>query len=130
MKKHHFKENESYLHKLAKDVLKNWIESFPERFDLNNVTSIRFEEAFCENGVVLFKPDVTIYEGDKLTNIYEIYHTSGLTGYKLHKMQCYYYFNPPFPNVYEIDATYIMKQVKCPKSINMIKYGIFEDELF
>jgi len=128
--KHHFKKVESYLHNSAKNVLAEWIKTNPELFGLKNVTSIRLEEQFCENGIVIFQPDVCVYEGSELTKIYEICHKSPLTGLKLHKMWCYFYFNNQFPNVYEIDATYIMQKVKCPKSLNLIKYGMFENELF
>ena len=57
----HFSEKESYLHQMAKIVLKRWLLKFPERFGLTDIVSIRTEEVFAESGIVLFKPDITVY---------------------------------------------------------------------
>lgn len=125
--KPHFKENESGLHKHAKEDLVKWIENYPERFGLKDLTSIRFEEKFCESGVVLFIPDITIYNKDGLKHVYEIVHTSHLTGEKLHKMQCYFFENKINPIIFEIDAYYIESKVECPGKLDMIRFGMFDD---
>lgn len=126
-KQHHFKENESGLHKHAKEDLVKWIKQYPERFGLKNISSIRLEEKFCENGNVLFQPDITVYNKHGLKHVYEIHHTSPLTGKKLHKMQCHFFSNKMNPVIFEISAFYIESKVECPKFIDMTRFEMFED---
>jgi len=126
-KKPHFKENESGLHKHAKEDLVKWIKQYPERFGLEDYTSIRLEEKFCENGSVMFTPDITVYNKIGLKHIYEIVHTSHLIGEKLHKMQCYFFSNEMNPIIFEIDAYYIESKVECPEVLKMIRFEMFDD---
>lgn len=125
--KYHFEEKESFLHLHAKKVLKEWIELYPERFNIMNNFLIRIEETFCENGKVIFKPDLCVYQGSDLTHIYEICHTSPLTGYKLHKMMSYFFFMEQNPTIFEVEADYIMRQIKCPENIKMTTFNMFDD---
>lgn len=119
-----FEERESYLHKHAKLVLIKWLVKFPERFGIMDMVSVRSEECFAESGIVKFKPDITVYDSDGLICIYEICHKSPLTGYRLSMMQYYFYKNEMSPIIFEIDATYVMKQIKCPQKIKMQRFEL------
>jgi hypothetical protein len=131
MKQHHFKEIESYMHLHSKKVLSNWILSFPERFNLDNIHSLRLEESFILEGKIMFKPDITVYDDNGLKHIYEICYKSPLTGNKLNDMMYYFFVTEQNPVIFEINASYIMRQIECPKLPKMIQYGIFDDgEIF
>jgi len=124
---YHFDNNESNLHFYSKVVLRNWIRSFPDRFGIIDLQSVRLEECFAENGRIIFVPDVSVYDRNGLTHMFEIEHTSPLTGEKLNRMQWYFFNNKENPIIYEIEAKYIMKQTKCPTKIEMQRFELFND---
>ena len=129
MKKHHFENKESNLHFYAKVVLRNWIRSHPDRFGITDLQSVRIEEQFCEGGFVIFKPDLSVYDSNGLIQIYEVCHKSPLTGEKLNRMQFYFFCSNQNPMIYEIEAEYIMRQIKVPDKIRLISYQLFNDNL-
>lgn len=120
MKKCRFNKIEMYLHEHAIMVLCDWIIEFPERFGLIPIR-IESEEKFCDRGVVSFIPDVSVYGHDGICSMFEVVYKNALTGKKLNKMQQYFYENQIDVSVYEISSEYIMKQVKCPDVVRMIK---------
>ena len=120
-KKPHFKHNESYKHKYAIDVLEKWIIEFPERFNIDKVLNSAKERKCIMNGFIEFTPDLTIYDKNGIFGMYEVVHTHYLDGYKLAKMQYYFYVHRINVVVFEIEAEYILKQTKCPTTIQSIQ---------
>lgn len=118
--KFHFKE--SYMHSIAKDVLSDWIYSYPEKFFLSDVVRIDKEDKFYLDGDLLFVSDLSVYTIEGITTIFEIEHKHGIDSEKMAKMQYYCYVNNINISAFEIQAEYIMRQISCPDKIKMIRF--------
>jgi hypothetical protein len=103
---------ESYKHKMAKEVLRHWLEL---RF------LVKEEEDFPG-----FRPDLAVYDTDgKLLGFYEITNTSEMTGEKIHRIQKWCYLNGYVIQLKEVYADWILKQCEIPKEIISIDYKLF-----
>lgn len=118
----HFNKKESYLHNRAIDVLDIWILDNPREFNIDGLIRTEKERHFSLSGKIKFIPDLTVYNDKGICKMYEVCHTHGIDIDKLMRMQYYFYMHNWDVEVYEISAYYIMKQVKCPERIEMIKY--------
>ena len=107
-----FKKLESYKHSKAIDVLKSWFE--PEFI-------CTLDHKFFAGEVLLFVPDLTLFEDGTVRAIYEVVHKHGLTGKKLGMIQFWSSLNYDFP-VYEVNADWILDQTGKPDIIQADKF--------
>ena len=105
---------ESYKHKYAKEILKQWIDLDFIRIDL--------EQMFFMNGLLIFICDLVCYDENGINTIYEVEHKHELDATKLNKMQQYFYYNDIIVNLYEIQAEWIMRQIEKPKKLKYIDF--------
>ncbi|TRZ80532.1 hypothetical protein D4R86_04230 [bacterium] len=106
-KKHHFKIVESYLHHEAVKILRRWVKGKREvRFDVD--------------GYPVFVADIATYTDGIIQRIYEVTYKHPVDGKKLGRIQYWCYLNMTPLMVFEIDAEYILKQIKKPDSIDYI----------
>ncbi len=112
--KMHFKNIESYKHKLAKQVLKDWL--------LKDYLRIVEEENFIMEGLVWFIVDLACYKKDiGLVDLYEIVHKNEVSVIKQWKMFMFMKWHNWDVNIWRIDADWIMNQIGKPDYLNRIK---------
>lgn len=105
------RSKESYKHKAAKQVLADWLKE--------DYTDVKVEHKFDNSGYH-FRPDITVYTGNRLDSFYEVVHTSWPSGKTIGRMQMYSYFNSTEPLLYIVDADYILHQCEKPEHIEKI----------
>jgi len=117
-----FESVESYKHKLAKDVLIEWIRNAPRLIDLKEIYKIKTEESQCDEGNVVFVPDITVYSDKGICAFIEINHTHSISDIKLDNI-CTYLDRHDWLDVvvYEISADWILNQTKQPDVLNCQK---------
>lgn len=113
----HFKENESYQHLYAKEVLKKWI-LFNPCLTGYNVVKVVLERDFSMNGIVYFKPDLALYDIDGIKAVYEVTKTNPISISKLNKISSFCKVHNWSLDIYEIKASWIMDQTKTPDVLN------------
>jgi len=106
-------ENETYKHRCAIEVLRGWIN--------NNYIRVVAEEQFSMNGLIKFIPDLTCYDKNGISVIYEVEHTCPINAFKLAKMQLYFWKHNISPLVYEIKAGWILDQKCKPSKLDTIR---------
>ena len=107
MKSH---SKESYKHKEAKKILAQWLKSD---------YTVKIEEPF-DNGGYPFRPDISVYTGQRLDAFYEVVHTSPPSGRTIGRMQMYSYMNSTEPLLHIVEAEYILCQCDKPEKIESI----------
>ena len=105
---------ESYKHKLAKDLLKEWLSS---KFD------VRSEMKFGR-GKWKFIPDITTLTDGHIQAFYEITHLHPVDAKKLAKMQYYCYVNKLDLLLHEVDAEWVMCQTEVPEFIENFTFDL------
>ena len=108
MKKHPFKEIESYKHKAAKDVLAGW---------LNDKYDVEQEVKFLIKGRYVFVADLACYINGNLICLYEVLNKHQISGKKIGRIQSWAYRNFKDLIVYEIRAEWILSQINKPEEI-------------
>ena len=103
-----FKVIESYKHYLAKQILSEW---------LTDEYTIRREEKFFCDDIILFVPDIVAYRNNIIQAFYEIVHKHEIDGRKLAWMQYWCYRNDQELLLHEISAEWIMCQTGKPERI-------------
>jgi len=111
---------ESYKHKHAKRILKEWLSKDYLRIDL--------EYKYCLNGNFYFIPDLVCFDKDGVKAIYEIVHRHELDGKKLARMQFYFYISDTNIKIYEISADWILNQIEQPKELILTDFSLPEFE--
>ena len=114
-----FLKKESYKHRAAKWVLKNWLEDLFE---------VREEAEFNVDGWK-FRPDLTTYTDNHVQAFYEVVHQHPVDARKLSRMQHYCWENNLEILLHEVDAEWILRQMEKPEylveftfDLNMNRY--------
>lgn len=115
-------KKESYLHLFSCKILAEWISLYSEFFNVNSLNRIDLEYQFCSNGKIIFIPDVTVFQIDKIS-LFEVVHTSDLNAEKLNNIQRYFYNSNTVFELYTISANQIIKSVGFNKNLGMIRYN-------
>ena len=97
-------KDESYLHFCAKIVK---AETLRKEF-----LKVVIEEKFFDNGKISFITDIACYDENGLKCVYEIYHTHSIDLTKIKKMLQYMKINNHSFEIYELQATRILKEIK------------------
>jgi len=109
---------ESYKHKFAKAALMEWLQ--PE-------FTVKDEVPFTVDGWK-FIVDVVSYTDGFVQAFYEIVNSHPLDGRKLGRMQHYCYNNDLNIICHEVDAEWILRQVKKPESLVEFAFDLNTDE--
>jgi hypothetical protein len=99
---------ESYMHKMAKEVLKTWL--IADNFEVR-------PEVELEIDGWKFYPDLTTYIDGHIQAFYEVVHKHPVTAKKLSRMQHYCWNNHLAILCHEVDAEWILLQVEKPERI-------------
>ena len=106
MKKSHFEHKESYKHKYAVEVLKEW---------LTDYWRIDVERKFCIGGIIWFVPDLACNGENGICDFYEVVHKNSVSQFKLWRMDLFFKLHKwDGINVYQVSAEWIMNQIKKP----------------
>ena len=105
---------ESYFHRYAKKVLKEWLQ---RNFE------VREEQFYGVNGMI-FRPDLTTYFNGGLHAFWEITHKHPVDSIKIGKMQYLSYVTDSDLVCNEVDAGWILDQTEPPKYIDCFKFEI------
>lgn len=139
-----FIEEESYKHKLSKELLYSWIEAknrndtqnYPEDFILPFVwqtdgqDNVHLELPFFETtglyyfqsmhqGKTVFIPDITIFHKGVASIFIEVIHKCPVTDEKLERINAFYKNRPP--SLYTIDAENILCQTNIKFKLEFTK---------
>lgn len=115
-----FKIKESYMHRYAKQVLKEWL------LQDEKVVNIKVEQPFYkDDGVLSFVPDLTVYDKNGLWCFFEVYHKHEIEGRKILEMQKYCYINKLQVNLIEISAYWILSQFQRPNELKGILIKLY-----
>ena len=109
---------ESYKHKYAKEVLKDWL-----RYDF---LRIDLEYKFVLDGRISFIPDIVCFDKNGINTIYEIVHKHEIDSKKLARMQFYFFISEVNIKIYEIQAEWVMRQIEKPKKLIYIDMSLPE----
>ena len=112
----HFKENESYQHLYAKEVLKKWI-LFNPCLTGYDVVKVVLERDFSMNGFVYFKPDIALYDANGIKAVYEVTKTNPISITKLNRMVEFCKVHEWNLDIYEIKASWIMDKTSTPDKL-------------
>lgn len=104
-----FKKNETGYHKHAVKQLAEWV---------NGIT----EKEFYIDSEIAFVPDVTCYENDTITAMYEVVYSHPINGKKLGLIQAWCYYNATGLTVFEVSADWILKQTEKPEYIRSMEF--------
>jgi competence CoiA-like predicted nuclease len=108
----YFKENESYSHKLAKELLAEWLSEVHLRVDI--------ESKFCIAGFVWFSPDIACYDDNGLSCMVEVIYKNELSIFKQWRIYKYLQIHELYHvKVYTIDSRWILNQTSKPKQLNL-----------
>lgn len=109
---------ESYKHKIAKLLLARWLRSEYET---------RTEVKFYSGHRILFIADIVCYDRNEPFAIYEITHKHGIDFLKLSRIQQWSYRNSLQLQVYEVQAEWILSQIRKPDRLKYIEYTNHEN---
>ena len=105
-----FKKNESYKHRSAKEVLKEWLEE--------NGLEVKAEVELEVEGWRFF-PDLVAYKDGHIQAFYEVVHTHPVDWRKLSRIQHYCWHNKLELLLHEVDAEWILRQIEKPDNLLM-----------
>ena len=105
-----FKENQSYKHSAAIDVLISWISNDFER--------VVKEEKFFMKSILWFIPDVTCYNKNGVCIMYEVVKTNPVSIIKQWRMWLYFQIHKWDVKVYQIDSDWILNKTEKPNYLN------------
>jgi len=121
MKKHHFKEIESGIHKHAKEDLSKWIENDPALIFMDEIIRVELERPLCMGGVIIFKPDIVVYDKDGIKKYIEICHKHAVDLIKLNKISLFHtYHNWNGIELIEVSAKWVLDQCEQPKVLKIL----------
>lgn len=137
-----FIENESYKHKLAKELLVKWLTDANDnpvtpwgrcvccQFEWYQNHGVHTELKFYENsdqyyfenppevpGRILFVPDIVVFHKGVVGIIIEVVHSNPLSAKKLKDFRNFF---GSYPDIYEIEAEEILRQTKIPEKLKVI----------
>ena len=121
-KKPLFKENESGVHRHAKEDLAKWIKDNPSLIFMDEILRVELERKFCSSGFIIFTPDITVYDNEGVKKYVEICHTHAVDNFKLFKMK---YFNKCHQwndiELIEVSAKWVLDQCEPPNELKILK---------
>lgn len=107
------KKIESLKHLMAKKFLAAWLKKYYKT---------RTEVKFYSNTMIQFVADIVCYDNNEPFAMYEVVHTHGLDYKKLSRIQQWSYKNNIQLQVYEVEAEWIMRQVKRPDKLKLTNF--------
>jgi len=116
--KHHFKENETYLHNHSKELLAEWLRYYFLRVDI--------ESKFFMEGQIMFVPDISCYDEDGVSTFFEVVYKNDVSQKKYDKIKYYCETHLINPTMYTISVNSIIKQVQPLNYIDIINHTIKE----
>lgn len=104
---------ESYKHYFAKKLLAKWLSyEYKTGMEIN----------FYNGDKICFIADIVCYDDNVPFAIYEVIHKHGIDFKKLMKIQQWSYKNNIQLQVYEVQAEWILRQIKQPDKLKYIDY--------
>ena len=104
---------ESYKHLFAKKLLAHWLKS-----EYKTKTEVKF----YAGEYIWFIADIVCYDKDIPFAVYEVTHKHGIDFKKLMRIQLWSYRNNIQLQVYEVQAEWILRQIKQPDKLKYIDY--------
>ena len=106
---------ESYKHYFAKKILARWLSCEYET---------RTEIKFYLGKKIYFIADIVCFDHNEPFAIYEITHSHGIDFRKLARIQQWSYQNAIQLQVYEVQAEWVLCQIRKPEKLKYIDYTI------
>lgn len=117
-----FNKRESKLHEHAKEVLKEWIETYPELLGLYEFIKVFTEYDMCAEGKIWFTPDLIVFDETGIRYFIEVYYKHQVTDKKIHKINSYLKLHGwKGISLIEIDAKWIMDKCVKPDELKIIR---------
>jgi len=110
MKKSRFKKRESFKHKLAIELLNDWIKK-------DYIRTV-IEESYCMGGIMWFVGDLSCYDENGLSDIYEVVWRNEVSIIKQWRMYMFFKWHKWNVNVWRVDADWLLNQTSKPNYIN------------
>lgn len=123
-----YEHHESYKHKLAKELLFQWIKEIHDDRTVDYSTDHHFGKTlpFYDRGPIMFVPDITIFHKGQAKIFIEVVHTNGVSKKKANNILNFFKVN--HIEVYEIFADNILNATNKHRNLKFDTI-IYDDEL-